>query len=800
MNRKKTLSILLPSMAFALSATAAAKEGLVQNTDMQDSSKVYDIDEIVVTSQPKDVFRLRKQPLSSSSFSSTEITSLGMHDLRDVSAYAPSFVMPNYGARYTSSIYVRGLGARINNPAVGIYMDGIPVMSKSAYNFHTYDISRIDIMRGPQGTLYGQNTEGGLIRIYSKSPVSYSGTDLKLGIGSYLLRNVEFGHYAKIDETMAYSLAGFYNGQNGFLKNKATNAHADLTNEAGGRMRFIFTPSKVFSIDFTADYQHVRQNAFAYGLLDKGTNRTEAPETNFQNYYRRDMVITGIGIRYEGNGYDIHSTTSYQYLHDDILMDQDYTAIDYMHLRQKQAQNAVTEELTIKSRGQNFWNWVFGAAASSQWQRTEAPVYFGDGMTAKIASGIQHSIYSGIIKGMTDKGVPEEAAAAIVDKAGGVDVGISMQVPGFFHTPQLNAGVFHESNISIAPRLTATIGLRYDFSKVKADYDTEAGMNVAVRVMGIPANGKITSRLKHNADNSFRQLLPKIALCYKLGYDNTLYALASKGYRAGGFNIQMFSDILQSELNANSKNAMRGDYDVPHNSDDYRRVNATIAYKPETSWNYEAGAHLNLFGGSTHIDLAAFYMEVSNQQLSVMAGQYGFGRMMVNAGKSRSIGFEASANGRMMHNRLGWSASYGVTHAIFKEYTDSVKIGGTVVEKNYKDKRIPYVPMHTLSASADYRIDFCHTKLQTLTIGFSTTAQGHTFWDEDNTYGQNFYALLNAYAIADFGMVKVKLWGKNLTGTRYNTFAVENSATGTTQCFAQRGMPAQIGLDVSLHL
>ena len=113
----------------------------------------------------------------------------------------------------------------------------------------------------------------------------------------------------------------------------------------------------------------------------------------------------------------------------------------------------------------------------------------------------------------------------------------------------------------------------------------------------------------------------KFGLSYQLDEQGSnVYATVSKGYRAGGYNIQMFSDILQTELNANRQHAMRGDYDVPHTDEDYDRVNQTIAFKPETSWNYEVGTHLNLFDHRLHFDLSAFYMQVRNQQLSVMAG------------------------------------------------------------------------------------------------------------------------------------------------------------------------------------
>jgi iron complex outermembrane recepter protein len=804
----KTLEIknmkiqLLLLSVLALPYSVNADNIVVGNPDATraDSSVVHDIEEVVVTSQPKESFRLRRQPLSASSLSASDINRTGVRDLRDVSAYVPSFVMPSYGARYTSSIYLRGFGSRINNPAVGIYVDDIPVISKSAYNSHFYDVSRIDVLRGPQGTLYGQNTEGGIVRIYTRDPMQYSGTEVRLGLGSYLWRNVEVGHYGKINNRLAFSVAGFYDGQNGFLHNAALDSHADLLNEAGGRLRFVYAPNSRLTLNLTADYQHVAQNAFAYGILNSGETVPAAPSSNYQNHYRRDMTTTGVGLKYVGEKFLLNSTTSYQYLRDEILMDQDYTDADYMHLTQSQINNALTEEFTIKNKKEGLWNWLFGAVASCQWLHTDAPVYFGDAMTSSIAQGIQTTIYNGILKGMTAKGMSESVAAAVIDRAGGVNVGLSMQVPGSFSTPQLNVGVFHESNINITPRLTATLGLRYDYNNVKVNYDTEAEMLMTAAVMGQSRTAKIASCLNSKASEEFSQLLPKVALTYKVADNDYLYALLSKGYRAGGYNIQMFSDILQTELTANARSAMggNGDVAVEHSAADYENVKATISYKPEVSWNYEVGCHLNLFANSLHLDMSAFYMRISNQQLSVMAGQYGFGRMMVNAGKSRTLGAELSLRGAALDNRLDWQVSYALTNTVFREYTDSVKVNGKLELKDYRNKRVPYVPLQTLGAAANYRISVKNSCLHSLVIGASTTAMGNIYWDEDNSYSQNFYALLNAHIDADFGLLKVSLWGKNLTSTRYNTFALESSATGNTLHFAQRGTPCQVGVDVKL--
>src|SRR5574344_3989 len=215
MNKHISLAILFAATSFG-SAMAGTLRNPFANISLLDSSRVHDLDEVVVISQPKEFQRLRQQSLSSSVFSSKEIYSLGVRDIRELSVFVPSFAMPNYGSRITSSMYMRGIGSRVNSPAVGFYLDGMPLISKSAFNFHTYQLDRVDVLRGPQGTLYGQNTEGGLVRLYTKNPLNYQGTDVNLGVGSRFYRNVEFANYSKFSDKFGMSLAGFYNGQNGF--------------------------------------------------------------------------------------------------------------------------------------------------------------------------------------------------------------------------------------------------------------------------------------------------------------------------------------------------------------------------------------------------------------------------------------------------------------------------------------------------------------------------------------------------------------------------------------------------------
>ena len=776
------------------------------DTVLSDSSKVFDIDEVVVVSQPKEVLRLRQQALSSSSLSGSQLNKLSVADLRDISRFVPNFVMPNYGSRLSSSVYVRGIGSRVNSPAIGIYLDGIPVMSKAAFNLHNYQLSRVDVLRGPQGTLYGQNSEGGLVKMYSRNPFDYQSTDVKLSYGSKYYRNVEVARHAKLSEHIALSLAGFYEGQKGFFRNTFTGDRADKFDEAGGKLLLKARLNSGWKIDVLANYQYVDQNGFPYGKLDLETGRAELPASTFPGTYRRNNLITGLKLGYSGKGYDFTSVSSYQYVKDRMLMDQDYLSADYMHILQEQLQNAFTQELTFKSNRPvgGFWHWTVGGFFSKQWLKTNGPVFFDEAMTTPIGNAIQQQMYTAVhasmVKRMMAQGMGEAAATAAataaIQRAGGISMSVAMGAPGLYHTPQTNLGFYHESHFDITSRLNATLGLRYDYLHTDIHYESSAFMAMTANMMGQAATYTLRSLLDGRAKDDYNQLLPKVGLTYRIDdQQSNVYATVSKGYRAGGYNIQMFSDILQTELNANRQQAMRGDYDVPHTADDYEKVNQTISYKPEVSWNYEVGTHLNLFDHALHLDLGAYYMKVKNQQLSVMAGNYGFGRMMVNAGKSHSCGIEASLRGQLANGNLDWMVNYGYTRAVFDEYTDGE--GESMV--SYKDKKVPYVPMHTLSAMADYRLDFRSSLVRNLVLGANVNMQGKTYWDNANSYGQDLYAVLGAHVALDFGFMTLNFWGKNLTDTNYNTFAVDNSATGTKEYFAQRGNPFQCGVDVSFH-
>ena len=249
-----------------------------------------------------------------------------------------------------------------------------------------------------------------------------------------------------------------------------------------------------------------------------------------------------------------------------------------------------------------------------------------------------------------------------------------------------------------------------------------------------------------------------------------LYATVTKGYKSGGYNTQMFSDFLQQRIMSEMGMAMLYD------------AEATVSYRPETDWNYELGAHLNLLDGRISADLAAFWLEIDNQQVTMFPEGSITGRIMANAGRSRSRGVEVSAS---YHAPAGWFArgSWGFTDARFIRFNNG--------RADYSGKRVPYAPRNTLFLGTGWRRGF-NGIIDRLELEADLTGTGRIQWDEANTVSQPFYALLNASAAVSHRDFTLRLWGRNLTGTRYSTFYFVSIGNA----FTQRGDGCAVGLSL----
>lgn len=800
------LGALLPALTM-LGSAAAIERTENPNETGADSVKSVLLKEVNVVSSPKENGALREQAASVSVIGKEQIAAAHQPSLKGISTLVPNFFMPDYGSRLTSAVYIRGIGSRIGTPAVGLYVDNVPYYDKSAFDFCMNDVERVDVLRGPQSTLYGRNTMGGLVKVHTKSPFSYSGTDVSLGYATKdNERRVALTHYHRVSDKFAFSAGGFYNAGDGFFNNTnaANGKHkVDDHQDVGGRIRAIYKPSQKVMLDMNVGYEYSDEGAYPYFYTGATNNKEEYSNligkisSNLDGNYRRGLFNAGVNAEVKGERVVFNSVTGYQNINDRMFMDQDFLAADIYSLEQKQRVNTISEELTWKSLKNKKWQWIVGGSAYYQWMNVKAPVVFRkDGV--------------GMLNGYIAQGLSRSPMPVTVEIMGDEQAFLSD-----FETPMGGAALFHQSTFNDlfgAKGLSAIIGSRLDYERVSADYNTWYSLSHTYQMPPrIDETYELSNRLKGDLSDDYLQFLPKVALKYEFGDHSNVYASVSKGYRSGGYNVQSFSEpmrsTMQTDLMKNVRDVTLGK--VPPQvagmvqgvfdqiiSDEPIDIEGSCAYKPEYTWSYEIGTHLNLFEGSMALDASAFVNDVRDLQLSQMSETW-LGRTIVNAGRSRSLGGEVAVKAQCTEN-LAVMATYGYTYSTFRDYHDYDSDGKPV---NCRGNRVPFMPDHTFNLDAAYTIPLSTLgngffTARSLTIGANYSGAGRIYWDELNTASQGFHSLLGARMSVEFSKMQLEVWGKNLTNKHYDTFWFESMNRG----YAQHGRPLQIGVDLKFTL
>lgn len=798
MNRFSTTAIASALASFCFAPQAAA--------EISDSISVYEFEEAVIVASPKETMLLRKQPISTSLFSGSDLTNLGINRMKGLSGYAPNFYMPSYGSRLTSAVYIRGIGSRINTPAVGLYVDNVPYGDKSAYDFSFIDVDRVDVLRGPQGTLYGRNSMGGLIRISTADPFTHSGTDIQLGATSRTAgRRAKAVTYVHPSSTTALSLGAYYEGSEGFWRNSFTGTHADGSDAGGGKIRFAWKPNQDVRVDLHASYEYSDEKANPYFYTGKEgytNDSTFGIWQNRQSRYRRSLFNAGAGVEWKAPKFVFSSITAVQHLSDRLFMDQDFSASDIFSLTQKQRANVFSEELVMKSLPGHRWQWTSGTFVMHQQMKTTCPVDFhADGMA--------------FLNRQMAAVLPARPSMSLTFTDN------SLPFLSTLKTPMTNAAIYHQSIVDLGAGLSAIAGIRLDYEyrelRLQSGTASPVGYTFAMPSFGINAPLKADPALNGNLYDDSWQLLPKFALQYnhKSGRGN-VYAAVSKGYRSGGYNIQSYSDLSQTMLRRVIMQGVR-EYSIetiknmpgmPDAVKDKAIAGLTatldphipeqpsisaLGYKPEQSWNFEVGGHLNFFNRRLFIDYTFFYTRTTDQQIARFA-ESGLGREVTNTGKSRNCGLELSARSFLFDNRLVLTAAYGYTKSSIKSHYE-VTAGRDTLDAY--GNRIPFAPAHTLGASARWTQPVSDNGfVRSLAAELGVNGAGNIYWDEANTRKQAFYATLRASVSAELAAgLSIELWAENLTGARYSTFSFVNLG----RQLSQFGSPRHFGVDLRMH-
>lgn len=679
-----------------------------------------------------------------------EAERLNIVSLKTVSDLVPNFYIPDYGSRITSSIYVRGIGARMDQPAVGLIVDNVPVLNKDAYDFDIADIAHVEMMRGPQSTLYGRNTMGGLINITTLSPLRYQGVRLFGEYGSGNSWKMEGSWYHKIGDNIGLSVIGQYQSTDGFYDNEYNGEKCDWEKMMSGRVKFEWRISRRVSLFNTFSVSNLHQGGYPYEYVPTGTI-----SYNDTCFYKRLNINDGLTIRWLHDKFTFSSISSVQYIDDNMTLDQDFRPIEYFTLTQAKKEWGITQDFVIKSTGESKYKWLVGAFAFYKNLDMSAPVIFKDYGISQLIEKHRNDANPTYPIYWNERTFPLNSD--FVTKTFGV---------ALYHESKLDLGNWH-----------FTAGLRLDYESVMLDYRSYCDTGYTVYKQNDQTgdyefyrNTDIVIDERGNLNKSFLELLPKVSVVYDLPVENSanVYAAIAKGYKSGGFNTQMFSDFLQQRLMR-----MMG-IGALYNIDDI------VGYKPEESWNYELGAHLECAGGKVKTDLALFYIDCRNQQLTVFPDGTTTGRVMTNAGKTRSFGAEISVAYFPIMD-LGLNFSYGYTNAKFKEYNNG--------KMDFAGKYIPYAPCHTLFLSAVYDLAVNAEWLDKIVIDANLRGIGEIYWNESNTAVQPFYALLGASLTFVKKNLSLQLWGQNLTNTKYKTFYF----VSMNNEFVQRAKPIRIG-------
>ena len=777
----------------------------------KDSLKVVDIEEVVVIATPKENRKLRELPAATTVLSQKDMQANQVNSVKRLSGLIPNIFIPEYGSKLTTSIYIRGIGSRINTPAIGLYVDNIPYIDKSAFDFNYSDIERIDVLRGPQGTLYGRNTMGGLIKVHTKSPFTYQGTDIRMGAATYNDYNVSLTHYHRISDQFAFSTGGFYEHTGGFYQNSArNNERVDKGNAGGGRFRGIYLPKDNLKLDLNVSYEYSDQGGYPYfytGITQEGLNKGKTEEReemigkiayNDRSNYYRNLLNAGFNVEYQAKNFILSAVTGYQHLKDRMFLDQDFTEKNIFNLTQKQKLNTISEEIVLKSKPNRKWEWTTGIFGFYQTLNTDGPVTFKEDGVKETIEGNTNSIFENL-----GNKAPKMSMSVLNP---------TLRVSGNFDTPIWNGAIFHQSTFNnlFTKGLSFTIGLRLDYEKMSMKYNSASDplnfdFNFAMGPMVITAKDLVADAAYNGKlSEDYVQLLPKFALQYEWSKGNNVYATVSKGYRSGGYNVQMFSDIItgqqaHSMVETIKKSAEFEKYStliegmIGDKMPAIPEVKDATTYKPEYSWNYEVGTHLTLWEGKLWADLAAFYMDTRDQQLSQFIGS-GLGRTTINAGKSNSYGAEASLRASVT-NELSLNASYGYTYATFTDYiiNEADKDGNLTVKADYNGKYVPFVPKHTLNIGGEYAIT-CSSRsiFDRIVFQANYNAAGRIYWTEQNDVSQAFYGTLNWRANLEKGNAMISFWARNFLDKDYAAFYFETMNKG----FMQKGRPVQFGIDL----
>jgi iron complex outermembrane receptor protein len=706
------------------------------------------LEDIVVTAQRREE-RLQDVPIAITAITADSMARSGVTSFSDLSARVPGLTLTK--ATFVSVPTLRGVGNPStnpgNDPSIATYVDGVYQPNGAGLLFSFNNIERVEVLKGPQGTLFGRNATGGLIQVITGDPSQDFRARGMIGYGNF--DTLEGSAYVSGgDGPISANLGLVYSKQrDGWGTNRFTLAQAGtvllngapatlpLPREEAGidesfglRGKVLLEPTDTTQIrlwgiyTYNAGDQGLYRHGYKGSILSANGTTPYVWQGSFydQNtdfdFYAKTQVTEFAGQIDQDLGFATLKSITAHYKVDIVsYTGQDITPMVGGNGQQLPSQEQFTQELQLLSPAGSSIQWVVGA-------------YYLN----------SDSEYTSIQKQGNLKDTSKRT--------------------GLQHNRSLSG--FGQATINLFENTRLTGGIRYTTDKISAS-NIIIGQDLTTIPAPPAANrfGVVTATIP-NESTKQSKLTWKASIDQKLTPDILAYASVSTGFKAGAYNVASLCLVANTTPDC---------------------VTAAPAVAPETLTDYEVGIKSDLLDRKLRLNLSGFYYDYKNLQVQVntVVGGLPF-VFLVNAAAAKVYGgelestFIASRN-LQLNGGLAW------THARYTDFPNAVSQqarivapykNATVIIPNAKGNRLNRTPEITFYAGFDYTLPetIIPEKAGSVTLSANLNYSGKTYWDPANLpeTTQDSYSLLNASLTwAGHGNFGASLWGKNLTGKKY---------------------------------
>jgi iron complex outermembrane receptor protein len=465
---------------------------------------------ITVTPRRRDESSL-DVPVAINAFTADDIKTAGIDRPQDFVALTPNMSLVQTQNQGTSFVTVRGISqARNSEPSVAVLIDGVQMANPSQFNQELFDVDTIQVLKGPQGAVYGRNAIGGAIIINTKRPSEVFESNVTVGADSGPGINLRGGLSGPISDTLKYIASASYFDTDGYIRNVHLNENADPFQDVSGRLRFVWEPSKELSADVRVYASRVRTQALYFNITESVNDTSLPVRVNNAGVNERNMVGTSLKLDYVRPLGTLTSITAYDRFNELLTGDQfDFLPIPesvlfkFFGVDQAQHQflevNAVSEALHFASPATKRARWIVGAYLIST--------------DRFISTGNVFDLGTGEVPEVRREPLPlfDPQFTFLADAQ-----------------DNLAWAVFGNIDVNLTDTLELSTALRYDRDDRKNTTETPAEF-IPAPLVGIAFPGQVRT---HTWDD----LQPKVTLRHKPTRDSTLYIGYSRGFRSGGFN------------------------------------------------------------------------------------------------------------------------------------------------------------------------------------------------------------------------------------------------------------------------